>query len=153
MNELAQYEKWMNQALNLARRAFAEDEVPVGALVLHEDKIIAEAYNKREQDRDPLAHAEIRAIAAAAEHLGRWRLQDCTMVVTLEPCAMCAGALVNARIQRLIFAASDPKAGACGSVFNIAHHPQLNHRVDIIPDVLASESRQLLQDFFRNKRA
>jgi tRNA(adenine34) deaminase len=153
LNEVAQYEKWMNEALIEARRAFSEDEVPVGAIIIQQNEIIARAYNRRETDQNPLGHAEILAIDAAAKRLGRWRLNDCALVVTLEPCAMCAGALVNARLAQVVFAAKDPKAGACGSVFNVAANPTLNHRLDIVSGILEEDARQLLQDFFKNKRA
>jgi tRNA(adenine34) deaminase len=153
LNDAAQYEKWMNEALIEARRAFSEDEVPVGAIIVQQNEIIARAYNRRETDQNPLGHAEILAIDAAAKKLGRWRLSDCTLIVTLEPCAMCAGALVNARLAQVVFAASDPKAGACGSVFNICENSQLNHRLKVVSDVLAKDSRQLLQDFFKSRRS
>ena len=143
----------MNEALIEARRAFSEDEVPVGAIIVQQNEIIARAYNRRETDQNPLGHAEILAIDAAAKKLGRWRLSDCTLIVTLEPCAMCAGALVNARLAQVVFAASDPKAGACGSVFNICENSQLNHRLKVVSDVLAEDARQLLQDFFKSRRS
>ena len=150
--EPTQYEKWMNEALIEARRAFSEDEVPVGAIIIQQNEIIARAYNRRETDQNPLGHAEILAIDAAAKKLGRWRLNDCTLIVTLEPCAMCAGALVNARLAQVVFAACDPKAGACGSVFNVVANTKLNHRLDIVSGILEEDARQLLQDFFKNKR-
>lgn len=142
----------MQQAVELARKALDSEDVPIGALVVHEDHIIGRGYNQREKLRDPTAHAEMLAITAAAEYLGQWRLDDCTLYVTLEPCAMCAGALVLARLQRLVYGATDPKAGACGSVFDIVRDPRLNHQVETIGGVLTEPAAELLRDFFRHRR-
>lgn len=139
-------------ALQQARLALAHADVPIGAVVVHDGAIIAAAHNRREVDRDPLAHAEILALRAAAARLGRWRLTGCTLVVTLEPCPMCAGALVNGRVERVVFGAADPRAGACGSVLNVAADPRLNHRVQITSGVLADEAATLLRDFFAARR-
>ncbi|MBP7744893.1 MAG: tRNA adenosine(34) deaminase TadA [Phycisphaerae bacterium] len=144
--------RYMQQAVELARKALDSEDVPIGALVVHEDHIIGRGYNQREKLRDPTAHAEMLAITAAAEYLGQWRLDDCTLYVTLEPCAMCAGALVLARLQRLVYGATDPKAGACGSVFDIVRDPRLNHQVETIGGVLTEPAAELLRDFFRHRR-
>jgi tRNA(adenine34) deaminase len=144
--------RYMEQALELARRALDSADVPVGALVVREGHVIGRGYNQREKLRDPTAHAEMIALSAAAEFLGRWRLDGCTLYVTLEPCTMCAGALVLARIQRLVYGARDPKAGACGSLFEITQDPRLNHRVETVGGVLADAATALLQDFFRARR-
>ncbi|QOJ19073.1 MAG: nucleoside deaminase [Phycisphaeraceae bacterium] len=142
----------MERAIELANRAAALDEVPVGAVIYRGAEIIAEAHNTRETDADPVGHAELLAIRLAARRLGRWRLSGCSLAVTLEPCPMCAGALVNARIDRLVYGARDPKAGACGSLFRIPTDVRLNHRVEIIEGVMAKECGKLLTDFFRTKR-
>ncbi|HPM23993.1 MAG TPA: tRNA adenosine(34) deaminase TadA [Phycisphaerae bacterium] len=144
--------RYMQQAVELARKALDSEDVPIGAVVVHEDHIIGRGYNQREKLRDPTAHAEMLAITAAAEYLGQWRLDDCTLYVTLEPCAMCAGALVLARLQRLVYGATDPKAGACGSVFDIVRDPRLNHQVETIGGVLTEPAAELLRDFFRHRR-
>ncbi len=143
----------MQQALELARRALDSHDVPVGALVVHESRVIGRGYNQREKLHDPTAHAEMIALSAAAEYLGQWRLDDCTLYVTLEPCTMCAGALVLARLPRLVYAAADPKAGACGSLFEITQDARLNHRVETTAGVLAEPAAELLREFFRNRRA
>ena len=153
MNTLDQDRYWMQRALELARRALDSDDVPVGALVVHETRVIGRGYNQREKLHDPTAHAEMIALSAAAEYLGQWRLDDCTLYVTLEPCTMCAGALVLARLPRLVYAATDPKAGACGSLFEITQDPRLNHRVETTAGVLAEPAAELLREFFRNRRA
>jgi len=143
----------MSAAIEIARHALQHDEVPIGCVITVGDLIISGAHNEREIARDPTAHAEMLAIRRAAEVLGRWRLSDATLYVTLEPCAMCAGALVNARIGRLVYGADDPKAGAIRALFQIADDPRLNHRLEITSGVLADECGQLLRDFFRKKRA
>jgi len=143
----------MRQALSEAQRAQAHGDVPVGAVVVHGDKVIAAACNERELRNDPTAHAEVLALRAAAERLGRWRLEDCTLFVTLEPCAMCAGAIVNARVGTVVFGAADLKAGAMGSLYNLAADPRLNHEPVVRHGVLAAESSALLQEFFAEKRA
>lgn len=140
-------------ALDEARRAIDHDDVPIGAIVLVGDEVVARAHNRREETDDPCAHAEVLALRSAASQLGRWRLDDATMVVTLEPCAMCAGALIAARVKRLVFAAADPKAGACGSLYNICMDPRLNHEVEVRSGVGAKESSELLREFFEPRRA
>lgn len=144
--------RYMQQAVELARKALDSEDVPIGALVVHAGHIIGRGCNQREKLRDPTAHAEMLAITAAAEYLGQWRLDDCTLYVTLEPCAMCAGALVLARLQRLVYGATDPKAGACGSIFDIVRDPRLNHQVETVGGVLAEPAAELLRDFFRHRR-
>ncbi len=145
---------WMLQALALAKRAGASGEVPVGAVVVHQpsERIIGRGSNQREHSMDPVDHAEIIAIKQASAYLDSWRLDDCTLFVTLEPCPMCAGALVNARLPRLVFGASDPKAGACGTLFNLVQSPKLNHRMEVERGVMADEAGQLLSDFFKKIR-
>ena len=142
----------MEEAFALAEEAGAEGEIPVGAVIVDRDgKIIGRGRNRRESG-DPLGHAELFAIAEAARAIGDWRLEGTTMVVTLEPCAMCAGALVNARVERLIFAAPDPKAGFCGSLGNLVQDPRLNHRLEVVSGFEEQRSRDLLQQFFRTLR-
>lgn len=143
---------WMRRALAAAERAAALGEVPVGAVVVRGGETIAEAHNRREIDADPLAHAELLAIREAASRLGGWRLTGCTMYVTLEPCAMCAGALVNARFDRLVYGAADPKAGYCGTLGDVVRDPRLNHRLEVAAGVLAAESAELLRGFFGRLR-
>ncbi|MEQ8745828.1 MAG: tRNA adenosine(34) deaminase TadA [Pyruvatibacter sp.] len=144
----------MERALELAAQAAAEGEVPVGAVVYETENahILGEGANRRETDDDPTAHAEMIAIRAAARAVGDWRLNHCTLVVTLEPCCMCAGAIVNARIGRLVCGADDPKAGAAGSLYRITEDPRLNHRVAPIRGVLAERAAELLRNFFRARR-
>jgi len=144
--------QWMTEAFALAEQAGAEGEIPVGAVVVDRDgQIIGRGRNRRESG-DPLGHAELIAIRQAAEAVGDWRLEGTTMVVTLEPCAMCAGALVNARVERVIFGAFDPKAGFCGSLGNLVQDARLNHRLEVISGVEAEASRRLLQGFFQGLR-
>ncbi len=145
--------EFMMRALDLARASLDSEDVPVGALVVRDRRIIGKGFNQREKLADPTAHAEMLAISAAAAEAGRWRLDDCTLYVTLEPCAMCAGALVLARVARLVFGAADPKAGACGSVYNIADDPRLNHRVRVLGGVLEASCAEILREFFRRRRA
>jgi tRNA(adenine34) deaminase len=145
--------QWMEEAFALAEQAAADGETPVGAVVVNrQGKIIGRGRNRREAG-DPLGHAELLAIAEAAKAMGDWRLEGTTMVVTLEPCAMCAGALVNARVERLIFAAYDPKAGFCGTLGNLVQDPRLNHRLEVTGGFEEDRSRDLLQSFFRQLRA
>ncbi|HET7704912.1 MAG TPA: tRNA adenosine(34) deaminase TadA [Thermoanaerobaculia bacterium] len=145
--------QWMEEALALAEEAAADGETPVGAVIVDRDgKIIGRGRNRREAG-DPLGHAELLAIREAAQAMGDWRLEGTTMVVTLEPCAMCAGALVNARVERLVFGALDPKAGFCGSLGNLVQDPRLNHRLEVVSGVEEARSRELLQRFFRQLRA
>jgi tRNA(adenine34) deaminase len=149
---LTQNERWMNLALREAQRAFVADEVPVGAIVVHEGEIIGRGYNQIEQLQDPTAHAEMIAITAASIHLHSRRLENCTLYVTLEPCPMCAGAIVLARIPTLVFSSYDPKAGACGTLYNIVEDRQLNHRVHVVGGICDRETEALLKDFFAKKR-
>ncbi len=142
----------MAQALRSASDAADAGEVPVGAVIYHRDRLVARAHNQRETLQDPTAHAEILAITQAAAALESWRLEDCTMYVTLEPCAMCAGALVLSRMPRLVFGAWDPKAGACGSVLDVLSCERLNHTVDVTSGVLADQCGLILRDFFRERR-
>lgn len=143
----------MRAAFNEAAAALDHEDVPVGAVVVHEGRIIGRGRNQREQLQDPTAHAEMIAITAAASHLLSWRLDGCTIYVTLEPCAMCAGALVLARLPRLVFGARDPKAGACGSLMNLCADPRLNHRVQITEGVMADDCSMILREFFALQRA
>lgn len=142
----------MRRALALADQAASIGEVPVGAVIYRGESILAEAHNLREADNDPTAHAELIAMRKAGEALGEWRLTGCSMAVTLEPCPMCAGALVNARLQRVVYGAADPKAGACHTLYRIPADARLNHRVEIIHGVLEPECRRQLQAFFRERR-
>jgi tRNA(adenine34) deaminase len=143
---------WMELALEQAALAAAAGEVPVGALVIKDGEVLGRGHNRNLLDDDPTAHAEIVALRQAAARLGNHRLTGCTMVATIEPCAMCAGALIHARIARLVYGASDPKAGAAGSVLQVINHPGLNHRMEVTAGVLAERCSALLQDFFRQKR-
>jgi tRNA(adenine34) deaminase len=148
----------MQQALRQAQVAFDEDEVPIGAVVVHDDpsvgsrRVIGVAHNQREQLRDPTAHAEMIAITQAAEALGNWRLDGCTLYVTLEPCSMCAGAIVLARIPQVVFGAADPKAGAVASLYQLLNDPRLNHRADVVAGILAEPCGEILSRFFQAKR-
>ena len=142
----------MRRALHEARAAADHDDVPVGAVVVHAGAVIAARHNERELCGDPTAHAELLAMRDAAAALGGWRLDGCTVVVTLEPCAMCSGALVNARVPVLVYGAADPKAGAVESLFRIATDPRLNHRVQVVSGVLADQSSALLRTFFAKRR-
>jgi len=146
-------ERFMRDALASARRALAHADVPVGAAVVKDGAVIARGRNARERDKDPTAHAEIVAIRRAARKLGSWRLDGCTLYVTLEPCAMCAGAMVLARLPRLVYGAADPKAGFTGSLGDLVRHPRLNHRLEVAPGVLAAECGRILVEFFRERRA
>jgi tRNA(adenine34) deaminase len=142
----------MARALEEARSAPAHGDVPVGAVAVHDGVVVAARHNERERRRDPTAHAELLALADAAAALGTWRLGEITLVVTLEPCPMCAGALVAARVGRLVYAADDPKAGACGSLYNLCADPRLNHEVEVTPGVRADEAAALLSGFFAERR-
>jgi len=142
----------MREALAAAADAVAAGEVPVGAVIVRDGAIIARAANRTLGDQDPTAHAEILALRDASRALGRWRLDDCTLVVTLEPCAMCAGALVLSRIARVVFGAFDDKAGMAGSVGDLLRHPRLNHRPEVMAGVLASECGEMLSGFFQSRR-
>lgn len=143
----------MRHALALAEEAARNNEVPVGAVVYRGEEIIAEAANTRESRHDPVGHAELIAIREAGLALGRWRLNDCSLAVTLEPCPMCAGALVNARVGRLVYGTTDPKAGACDTLYRITSDHRLNHEVEVIGGVLADPCREVLRTFFRRRRA
>lgn len=143
----------MAYALKEAAKAEKKGEVPIGAVIVHEGRVVARGHNKRELANDPVGHAELLAIRAASKKLGRWRLSGTTLYVTLEPCLMCMGAIILARITRLVFGAMDPKAGACGSVYDIAADARLNHRVHVTPGVMNGECQGALQEFFRRLRA
>ena len=143
----------MQEALRQAKRAEEEDEVPIGAVIVYEKEIIARAYNQVEKLKDPTAHAEMIAITQATNHLSQKWLHKCTLYVTIEPCSMCAGAFVLARLSRVVFGAADPKAGACGSLWNIANNNQLNHRLEVEGGALADECGFLVTSYFRQKRA
>jgi tRNA(adenine34) deaminase len=142
----------MRSALREAGASAAADEVPVGCVIVHEGLVIARGHNQVEGLQDATAHAEILAIGAASNALGSWRLNECTMYVTLEPCSMCAGAIILARVGRLVYGAHDPKAGACGSVLDVIHEPRLNHKVEVTAGVLAEECGAALRQFFLRKR-
>ena len=145
-------ESFMNEALRLARKAFAQEEVPVGALVVRAGKIIARAFNQVEMLKDATAHAEMLAITQAEAAVGDWRLNDCDLYVTKEPCAMCAGALIHVRMRRVIFGCADPRSGAAGGALNLLQMPSLNHRCEIASGVLTQECATLLQSFFQARR-
>src|ERR1035441_1374917 len=142
----------MQEALEEARLAADSGEVPIGAVVIREGQIVARGQNRVLRSLDPTAHAEIVALRAAAAYLGNYRLINCTLYVTLEPCAMCAGAMIHARLDRLVFGATDPKAGAAGAVLEVLNHPRLNHQMLVEQGILADESSQLLRGFFRDRR-
>ncbi len=146
-------ERWMESALREAEQAYKKKEVPVGAVVVQNGRIIGRGYNQIESLRDPTAHAEMIAITAAAAQLGGRRLERCTLYVTLEPCPMCAGAIVLARIPRLVFGAWDPKAGACGTLFNIVQDERLNHRVEVVSGIAETKCGELLKEFFSKVRS
>lgn len=146
-------QRYMREALALAERALESDDVPVGAVVVRRDRIIGRGYNQREKLQDPTAHAEMLALTAAAEEICHWRLEGCTLYVTLEPCAMCAGAVVLARLSRLVYGAIDPKAGACGSLYTITQDARLNHRVETVGGILAGPATELLRAFFKHRRS
>lgn len=145
-------EKYMREAIKRARKAAKIDEVPIGCVIVYDDKIIARGYNRRNTDKSTLAHAEIIAIRKAAKVIGDWRLEDCTMYITLEPCPMCAGAIVQARIPRVVVGAMNPKAGCAGSVINLLQMDGFNHKAELTSGVLVDECRTMLQDFFKEMR-
>ncbi len=145
-------EDWMQYALSLAKKAEQQDEVPVGAILVMDDECIAEGWNKPISSNDPTAHAEIMALRAASEQLQNYRLPKTTLYVTLEPCMMCAGALIHARVARVVYGATDPKAGAAGSVFELLGTDKLNHKIEITPDVMKDECASLLTSFFQRRR-
>ena len=147
-----QHIKYMKEALKQAKKAYALGEVPIGCVIVYEDKIIARGYNRRNTDKNTLAHAEITAINRASKKMGDWRLEDCTLYVTLEPCQMCAGAIVQSRITNVVMGCMNPKAGCGGSVLNILEMPEFNHQVNVIRGVMEEECSQILQDFFKELR-
>lgn len=149
----AEDEKWMLEAIVEAKKALELEEVPIGAIIVKDGEVIGRGYNVRETDYDATGHAEIQAIQDANQHLKAWRLEGATMYVTLEPCPMCAGALINSRIDRVVFGASDPKAGCAGTLMNLLEDPRFNHQVEVVSGVLEEETAQLLKDFFRSLRA
>jgi tRNA(adenine34) deaminase len=145
---MTENEKYMKLALCQAQRAFDNGETPIGCIIVHQNEVIAQAANARDAQKNVLAHAEILAIDAACKHIGDWRLEDCTLYVTLEPCPMCAGAIVQARIPRVVYGAASPKAGCAGSILNILQEPRLNHRCEVVSGVLEAESSALMSGFF-----
>jgi len=145
-------ELWMQEALRCAQRALDAGEVPVGAVVVCGEKIVGRGWNRNISDSDPTAHAEVMALRSAGAAIGNHRLGECDLFATIEPCAMCAGALVHARIRRLVFGADDPKAGAVHSVMHVLNHPGLNHRMEVRGGVLAGRCAEIVQEFFRNRR-
>ncbi|MGY6630701.1 MAG: tRNA adenosine(34) deaminase TadA [Wenzhouxiangella sp.] len=147
-----QDQHWMSQAMILARRAEALGEVPVGAVVVHDGKIVGAGFNRLISDNDPTAHAEIIALRAAGRQLGNYRLPEATLYVTLEPCSMCAGAIISARLERVVYATSDPRTGAAGSVFQVLDNPQLNHRCRVTTGVQTEQAAEMLRAFFRARR-
>jgi tRNA(adenine34) deaminase len=152
INITKQDEQFMGVAIEAAKIAEENGDVPIGAVIVYKDQIIAKAYNQREQLKDPTAHAEIIALTQAAAYLESWHLNGCTMYVTLEPCPMCAGALVLARIDRLVYGCDDPKTGACKSLYNIVQDDRLNHRLEVTSGVLQEQCREQLQQFFARRR-
>ena len=145
-------ERYMKAAIKQAKKAYALDEVPIGCVIVQDDKIIARGYNRRNTDKNTLAHAEITAIKKASKKTGDWRLEDCTLYVTLEPCQMCAGAIVQSRMKRVVIASMNPKAGCAGSVINLLQMSQFNHQVEIEKGVLGEECSQMLSNFFKELR-
>lgn len=153
MDTLAQDRIFIKKALKEAEKAFKKDEVPVGAVVVCNGKIVSRAHNTKESKTDPTQHAELIAISRAAKKLKRWRLFDCTVYVTLEPCIMCAGSMLNARIDRLVYGATDPKAGAIESLYEVVSDPRLNHQIKVTSGVLKEDCEDILKSFFKNKRS
>lgn len=149
---MEQHEKYMKEAIRQAKKAYAIDEVPIGCVIVYEDKIIARGYNRRNADKNTLAHAELNAIKKASKKLGDWRLEGCTMYVTLEPCQMCAGALVQSRIDRVVIGSMNPKAGCAGSVLNLLQMAEFNHQVEIIRGVCGETCSSMLSQFFAELR-
>ena len=152
MDELSTDELWMQEALRAAQRALEAGEVPVGAVIVHQGKIVGRGFNRNIADSDPTAHAEVVALREAGAAIGNHRLGDCALFATIEPCPMCAGALVHARIRRLVYGADDPKAGAVHSVMQVVNHPRANHHIEVRGGVLAGRCAELLQEFFRAAR-
>lgn len=145
-------EKYMREAIRQAKKAWALEEVPIGCVIVYEDKIIARGYNRRNTDKNTLSHAELNAIKKASKKLGDWRLEGCTMYITLEPCQMCSGAIVQARISRVVVGSMNPKAGCAGSILNLLQMEQFNHQVELETGVLQEECSAMLSDFFRELR-
>lgn len=145
-------EKYMREAIRQAKKASALMEVPIGCVIVYEDKIIARGYNRRNTDKNTLSHAEMNAIRKASKKLGDWRLEGCTMYITLEPCQMCAGAIVQARVSRVVIGSMNPKAGCAGSILNLLEMEQFNHQVDVTRGILAEECSRMLSDFFKELR-
>ena len=152
MRELSEDEKYMREAVRQAKKAYALGEVPIGCVIVHDKKIIGRGYNRRNTDKSTLSHAELIAIRKAGKVIGDWRLEECTLYVTLEPCQMCAGAIVQARIPRVVMACMNPKAGCAGSILNILDRPQFNHQVESVRGVMEDECAQMLRDFFKELR-
>lgn len=152
MRKLTEDERFMRAALAQAKKALALDEVPIGCVIVYEGRIIARGYNRRNTDKNTLSHAELNAIRKASRRLGDWRLEGCTIYITLEPCQMCAGAIVQARVTRAVIGSMNAKAGCAGSVFNLLQAPQFNHQVDVTRGVMAEECGRMLSDFFRELR-
>ncbi len=152
MEKLTEDEKFMKEALKQAKKAYLLDEVPIGCVIVYEGRIIARGYNRRNTDKNTLSHAELNAIRKASRKMGDWRLEDCTIYVTLEPCQMCAGAIVQARMKRAVIGSMNAKAGCAGSVFNLLQVPQFNHQVEVTRGVLEEECSRMLSDFFRELR-
>ena len=149
---MEQHIKYMKEALKQAKKAYALGEVPIGCVIVYEDKIIGRGYNRRNTDKNTLAHAEITAINRASKKMGDWRLEDCTLYVTLEPCQMCSGAIVQSRITNVVMGCMNPKAGCGGSILNILEMPEFNHQVNVTRGVMEEECSQILQDFFKELR-
>ncbi len=147
-----QHEKYMKEALKLAKKAYTLGEVPIGCVIVYEDKIIGRGYNRRKTDKNTLSHAEITAINKASKKMGEWRLEGCTLYVTLEPCQMCAGAIVQARIPTVYMGCMNPKAGCAGSILNILNMPEFNHQVEVHSGILEEECSQMLKNFFKELR-
>ena len=147
-----EHEIYMREAVNEAKKAFELDETPIGAVIVQDGKIIGRGYNRRNSEKNPLCHAEIIAINEAAKYIGDWRIENCTSYVTVEPCPMCAGAIVQARIPTVVFGTENVKAGCCGSVLNLMQQEKLNHRAEVISDVLKEECSSLMKEFFKNMR-
>ena len=146
-------EKFMKEAIKQAKKAYDKEEIPVGAVIVKDGKIIARGYNKKEEKKDTTQHAEIIAIQKASRKIGAWRLQDCEMYVTLEPCAMCTGALIQARLKRVYIGTMDPKTGACGSVLNLLEDYKFNHKVEVETNIMQKECEKVLKDFFKYLRS
>ena len=146
------HEKYMKEAIRQAKKAYALEEVPIGCVIVYEDKIIGRGYNRRTIDKNTLAHAELQAIRKASKKMDDWRLEDCTLYVTLEPCQMCSGAIVQARVKRVVVGCMNPKAGCGGSILNILEMPEFNHQVNVVRGVMEEECSRILQDFFKELR-